>query len=382
MTISDDYETKLNRMNRASQNVNLGTILKQADNVINSASPIDALQFNLNYSGTHGEGLMHWNSEDGVPEIGMPGGNVIQQIGTELLTKVVNKTGSLIPNGAVVYGNGSQGNRLTIAPAISSNNAIANSVIGMATEDIAHNDSGYVTLVGLVRDIPTNSFTEGQIVFLSSTNSGSLVATPPLSPNTVVGVGIVTVSSATEGVIAVSPRILSISASRIIVQDIDGYFDSTNVEDTLKEIAEGTYGGIYLHDSVSSITVPTGDTYTKVNTFTKNDFSNNVISDYANGKITISDRGFYDVHGSFSFMSSVANINILGTAFLGGVEQDQLHFRRKISTANDEGSASFYGKISASEVPVDLDFRVRHDGVSSASITFSYGNLGCTIVGK
>ena len=40
MPISDDYENKLNRMNRASQNVNLGTILKQADNVINSGSPI------------------------------------------------------------------------------------------------------------------------------------------------------------------------------------------------------------------------------------------------------------------------------------------------------------------------------------------------------
>lgn len=45
MTISDDYETKLNRMNRASQNVNLGTILKQADNVINSGSPIE--EFNV-----------------------------------------------------------------------------------------------------------------------------------------------------------------------------------------------------------------------------------------------------------------------------------------------------------------------------------------------
>ena len=240
MPISNDHETKLNRMNRASQNVNLGTILKQLDNVVNSGSPINALQFNLNYSGDHAEGSMNWNSEDGVPEIGMPGGNVVQQIGTEILTKVVNKTGSLIPNGCIVYGNGAQGNRLTVAPAISSNNAISNAVIGMMTEDVAHNSSGYVTLVGLVRSLDTHLFTEGQVVYLSSTESGCMVTNPPLSPNTVIGIGIVTVSNTNDGVIAVSPRILSISASRIILKDIDGYFDSTNLEDAFTEIMSGS----------------------------------------------------------------------------------------------------------------------------------------------
>lgn len=43
MTISSDYENKLNKMNRASQNVNLGTLLKQLDNVVNSGSPIEEL---------------------------------------------------------------------------------------------------------------------------------------------------------------------------------------------------------------------------------------------------------------------------------------------------------------------------------------------------
>lgn len=382
MTISCDCESKLNKMNRSSQNVGLGTILKQLDNIANSGSPIDALQFNLNYSGIQAEGLMHWNSDDGVPEIGMPGGKVIQQIGTELLAKVVNKTGSLIPNGSVVYGTGSQGNRLTIAPAISSNNDIANSVIGMVTEDIDNNNFGYVTLFGLVRDISTDNFIEGQIVYLSPTTSGCLVDTPPLSPNTVVGIGIVTISHATEGTIAVSPRILSTSASRIIVQDIDGYFDSTNVEGSLKEIAEGAYGGIYLHDSASTVTVPTGDTYIKVNTFTNNDFSNKITPDYVNNKIIITDPGFYHVDGSFSFKSNINNTNILGSSFLGGQEQKQIHFKRKINTVDDEESVSFNGKISASEVPVDLDFRIRHDGISSASVIFTYGNIGCHLIGK
>ena len=52
MTISDDYENKLNRMNRASQNVSLGTLLKQVDNVINSGSPIEELNIISNSTDT------------------------------------------------------------------------------------------------------------------------------------------------------------------------------------------------------------------------------------------------------------------------------------------------------------------------------------------
>jgi len=53
--ISNDHETKLNRMNRASQNVNLGTILKQVDNVVNSGSPINL----LNISSSSGSPLLN-----------------------------------------------------------------------------------------------------------------------------------------------------------------------------------------------------------------------------------------------------------------------------------------------------------------------------------
>jgi len=68
MTISDDYETKLNRMNRASQNVNLGTILKQADNVINSGSPIE--EFNVIANSTDTPIMFIQNGSGSVIKIG------------------------------------------------------------------------------------------------------------------------------------------------------------------------------------------------------------------------------------------------------------------------------------------------------------------------
>lgn len=198
---------------------------------------IKEIHFDTTVSGYCVEGCLHWNTDDGTLEIGMPGGSVNLQIGQENLIKVTNKTGVTIPNGTAVFVTGAQGQRPTISGAIASTNVIANALLGVATEDIAHDHFGYVSTQGLVRDVDTSAFTEGSILYLSASNSGALTMTAPSAPNTVVGVAICVYQHATEGILGVFPRILSTLATRTILTDTNDNFTSTHVEGALEELS-------------------------------------------------------------------------------------------------------------------------------------------------
>lgn len=165
------------------------------------------IDLDLTYSDGHQEGRIQWNTEDGVPEVGLPGGNVIQQFGLELLAKVVNKTGITIPNGTPVYVDGVQGNRPTVAPTKADAEMTAVTFLGVATEDIANNATGYVCLMGYVRDVNTSAFTEGDLLYISDATAGGIVNVKPTAPSWKIAIGICLRSSATEGIIGVLPRI-------------------------------------------------------------------------------------------------------------------------------------------------------------------------------
>jgi len=168
---------------------------------------VDSIQFNLSYAGPHAEGLMHWNSDDGIPEIGLPGGNVILQIGQELVLKVKNGSGSTINNGEAVYITGGSGVNVIVDKASSTDFDTA-LVIGLATEDITNNQYGYVTIFGLVRDIDTSSMSVGDMVWLGET-PGTVTNVRPEAPDISVHIGYVVISHATEGVILVKVKVVS-----------------------------------------------------------------------------------------------------------------------------------------------------------------------------
>ena len=142
-----------------------------------------------------------------------------------------------------------------------------------------------------------------------------------------------------------------------------------------------SFGEIYLHDNSTATTVPTGATYTKIDQWGSNGQSNNMTPAAASDKITVTKTGKYLVTLSASFASDTANVNVLGSIFLNGVEQDHLHFRRKIATANDEGAVSISGIIDVTAVNLDVDLRVRHDGLGDVDITLTYANLTLTQIG-
>lgn len=163
------------------------------------------LQLDTNFVDGVVVGRMEWNQAEGGAEIGMLGGTVNLQIGQENLIRVRNMSGSVISNGQVVA--------IAPAPGVGRVGAIlcdsdaggySNVVDGVATERIAVNADGYVTTAGVVHDMNTAGFTEGDAVY-ASTNAGGLTATRPPYPIDARGVGTVAVSHGSQGELLVKP---------------------------------------------------------------------------------------------------------------------------------------------------------------------------------
>jgi len=165
--------------------------------------PTSYIQFDTEYTDGSSEGKLQWNIDDGTLEFGLPGGQVNLQIGQEQVIRCRNTTGSQIDNGEVVYIIGASGNKPLIALADAALIETAH-VLGIATENIAHNDNGFVNLSGLVRDVNTDGMTPGDELWLDST-PGGFTNVRPAPPNQTVAVGRVVVANVSAGVVLSHP---------------------------------------------------------------------------------------------------------------------------------------------------------------------------------
>lgn len=124
------------------------------------------------------------------------------EVGQETVVRVRNNTGSTIADGQVVYISGALGQNPTIALA-KADAELTSLTIGVATHSIPNNTVGKITISGLINDLNTSAFADGDALFLSSATAGSLTNVAPSSPNYVVPVGIVAHSHITQGKILV-----------------------------------------------------------------------------------------------------------------------------------------------------------------------------------
>ena len=145
---------------------------------------------------------LSWNATD--QTLDMPLDGVTIQLGQETVARVVNKTGSTINNGQVVRASGAQGGRMTVTVASNVSDSLSATVLGVATETIANNAEGFITLTGLVRDIDTSALTEGAPIYL--TTNGGMTTTQPITPAHLVLIGYCVRSHASVGSIFVKPQ--------------------------------------------------------------------------------------------------------------------------------------------------------------------------------
>lgn len=181
-----------------------GTVTATGGAVLNNSS-VKVANFIPQTTPTYARGNVWYDSAAEALSIQDDISGTSVQLGQESLIRARNNTGAQINDASVVYISGASGQTTTVA--LAKADAVATSrVIGMATHNIANNTVGKVTTFGLVNDINTSAFADGDIVYLSSTVAGGLTNVAPSGASTtVVKVGVITVSHATLGKIFIDP---------------------------------------------------------------------------------------------------------------------------------------------------------------------------------
>lgn len=123
--------------------------------------------------------LMFW---DGDPTLKYPINKMLWLLG-------VNKTGSVIPKGTVVYLSGAQGNRGKMWPALATSDYFSADTIGITMQSTNINQEGYIMSIGELTGIDTRNFEEGSTLYLSPTAAGQLTSIKPQSPYHIVKCG-------------------------------------------------------------------------------------------------------------------------------------------------------------------------------------------------
>lgn len=174
--------------------------------IANSITNVESVVFANNlvdYSPALGE--LYWNPSDRT--LDLETGGTLLQIGQEQYYLVKNQTGNTIPNGQAVMAAGTLGasGRILASPSIADGSFPSEYFMGVATETIENGADGFVTSFGLVRQIDTGMFSEGDVLYADPTVVGGLSNTYPTAPNNIITAAIVINSSNTAGSIFVRP---------------------------------------------------------------------------------------------------------------------------------------------------------------------------------
>jgi hypothetical protein len=116
-----------------------------------------------------------------------------------LLEQVRNTTGATLTKGTAVYISGATGQIPTVSKALATNDATSAQTLGLITSDLANNANGFVTIIGLVTNLDTSAYTDGQQLYLSPTTAGTLTATKPYAPQHLVYMAVVSYAHPTQG---------------------------------------------------------------------------------------------------------------------------------------------------------------------------------------
>jgi hypothetical protein len=140
----------------------------------------------------------------------------VVHIGQDIQVKVINNTGSTIPNGSPVYiTSTSSGQTYPNVALAKADVAATSAVIGLTNGAIANGSIGYVTAAGGIDNVNTGMFTVGQVLYLSPYSAGQLMNTVPPTGIAVI-VGTVTYVDSSKGKIYVKQTTpLAVSASII-----------------------------------------------------------------------------------------------------------------------------------------------------------------------
>jgi hypothetical protein len=167
--------------------------------------PIDSLFFNVNVPTNNVDtAKMRWDSDLATVVLGL-NDNVANEIGFKNFWLVKNQTGSTITKGSIVYANGTVGasGRVTVAKFIANGTIDAKYLLGITAHDLSNGEDGYVISFGKIRQVNTDTFAAGAILYPSPTVAGVWTDVEPVAPNINMPIGFCINSSSNNGTIAI-----------------------------------------------------------------------------------------------------------------------------------------------------------------------------------
>jgi hypothetical protein len=228
-TIPDSLDTSLVRPTNWNDDhdlTGLGTMAEQNANAVaitggtisTTTLTSDTVSNNLDFTPTtapsYQEGRVWYDSTEKALAFYNDSSTIAVHVGQDLIVKVINNTGSTIPNGSPVYVTSvSSGQTYPNVALAKADVAATASVIGLTNGAIPNGAFGYVTSQGTIDNVNTSTYTVGQVLYLSPYSAGQLMNTVPPTGITV-QVGVVTFVNSTTGHIYVKQTIpLSIVSS-------------------------------------------------------------------------------------------------------------------------------------------------------------------------
>jgi hypothetical protein len=131
--------------------------------------------------------------------------NINVTLGQEIYSVVYNGEATQLNKGEVVMISGAQGQKPRVIRAYNTSDAGSARTFGIVAENIESGAEGIVITQGIVKNINTNGFNEGDPLYLSAT-PGQLTTTKPQAPNHYVWVGVVVKKNSSSGRIYVKPQ--------------------------------------------------------------------------------------------------------------------------------------------------------------------------------
>lgn len=173
---STDWNTFNNKANSGA-NSNITSLTGLTGGI---ATP-NFITFNTSYATALTAGQLGWDATNNSLSIGMIGGNVTQHIGEDQYVYV--KASSAITKGQVIMLTGAVGASgvLTGAPATGITDGTY--ILGVAAESIALNAFGFIQSAGVLNNVNTTGFADGDVLWYNPSVTGGLTNTKPSAPN-------------------------------------------------------------------------------------------------------------------------------------------------------------------------------------------------------
>jgi len=175
-----------------------GKIIQNSSATLSDAGGIaaDTLAISTTPTGAGGTGIFRYDTGEKVPEVGIDG--ITLKMGVQEYVRVYNSTPSTLTKGQIVYINGAQGNRVSVALSDASSESTSAGTIGFVAQSITAGSEGFVQTSGPMYSLNTIGLTAGALLFLSET-AGEWTTTEPAAPSHGVRLGYVERVHATVG---------------------------------------------------------------------------------------------------------------------------------------------------------------------------------------